>query len=214
MRSTNGALFALLFAALPVCLAQEWEIGAAAGYGVHRDVTVTAPAGSGKAGFKPGLAVGAIAGHNMYDRLGGEIRYTYRFSDLRASGGGQENVFDGETHVINYDLLYHFADNGEPIRPFVAGGGGMKLFRGLGTEHASQPAEDFALPTKTQQIQGLISAGAGVKVAVSDHWNVRFEFRDYITRFPKEVVAPAAGAKMGNWLHDFVGMVGITYSFE
>lgn len=214
MRSINGALFALFIAALPACFAQEWEIGAVAGFGVPRDATVTSPAGSGKAGFKEGIAAGAIFGHNMYERLGGEIRYTYRFSDLKVSGNGQEAEFDGETHAIHYDLLYHFADTGEKIRPFVAGGGGMKIFRGVGTEHAYQPAKDFALLTKTQQIEGMISAGAGVKVAVSERWSVRVEFRDYITQFPKEVVAPAPGAKISKWLHDFVGMVGVTYTFD
>jgi hypothetical protein len=40
---------------------------------------------------------------------------------------------------------------------------------------------------------------------------MRAEFRDYITAFPKEVIAPPAGTKYGLLLHDFVPMVGLGF---
>jgi hypothetical protein len=42
---------------------------------------------------------------------------------------------------------------------------------------------------------------------------LRTEFRDYITAFPKEIIAPAPGAKFGSILQDFVPMVGLSYEF-
>ena len=48
---------------------------------------------------------------------------------------------------------------------------------------------------------------------MSDSVYLRLEIRDYITPFPKQVVAPAPGAKLKGWLHDFVPMVGIGVRF-
>ena len=37
------------------------------------------------------------------------------------------------------------------------------------------------------------------------------EIRDYFTPFPKELITPAPGAKIGSFLHDIVPMVAIGY---
>jgi hypothetical protein len=195
------------------CVAQEWEVGAVGGFGFYRNATVQNSTGSGKAGINSALAAGLFGGNNMYERLGGEMRYTYRAGKLKVAGGGQRADFNGESHAIHYDLLFHFADRRSRIRPFVAGGAGVKVYRGTGVEKAFQPANKFALLSKTQEVKGLISAGAGVKVALSDLFQLRLEVRDYITPFPKEVIAPAPGASIKGWLHDFVPMVGIGFTF-
>ncbi len=195
------------------CLAQEWSLGVAGGFGFTRNLTVTNSTGSGKAGFKPGLAVGAYAGNDMYERWGGELRYLYRVSNLKVSGGGQEAGFSGETHVVHYDFLYHTADRDAKVRPFLAAGGGVKVFRGTGIERAFQPASKFALLTRDQEVLGMVSVGGGVKVALSDMMHLRVDFRDYISPFPTQIVAPAPGAKLKGWLHDFVPMVGVGFQF-
>jgi hypothetical protein len=213
MRSKVGQILALFGLMTTVCIAQQWELGAGGGFGFPRNLTVTSPAGNGKAGFMSGAAVSAFAGNNMHSRLSGEVRYTYRFGDLKVSGGGQQATFTGETHAIHYDLVFHATKSGSRIRPFVAGGGGVKVFRGTGVETSYQPANKFALLTKTQETLGLISAGGGVKFALTDLLVLRMEFRDYITPFPQEVIAPAPGAKIHGWLHDFVPMAGIAFTF-
>jgi hypothetical protein len=174
---------------------------------------VTSGSASGKAGFKYGLAAGAVAGHDMYERLSGEFHYLYRVSDLKVTGGGQEAEFNGESHIIHYDLVYHTAGRGERIRPFVAGGAGLKVYRGTGAERAYQPASAFALLTRTQELKPMVSAGGGVKAALTERLQLRVEIRDYITPFPKVVVAPAPGARIKGWLHDFVPTVGISVRF-
>jgi hypothetical protein len=213
MRTAAGRTLVLIGLAALTCAAQEWEIGGAAGFGYYRNVTVTSPVGSGKAGFKPGVAASAVAGNNMYSRLSGEMRYTFRFNDLKVSGGGQEATFSGESHAIHYDLLFHFKEQGSRLRPFIAGGGGIKIYRGTGVEKSYQPANRFALLTKTQEIRGLISLGAGVKYALTDLVLLRVEFRDYLTPFPREVIAPSPGASIHGWVHDFVPMAGISFAF-
>jgi len=194
--------------------AQQWELGVSGGFGLLRNPAVTSAAGAaGTAGFKDGMAVGAVAGNNMYDRVSGEMHYLYRVSNLKVTGGGQEAGFGGETHIVNYDLLVFTAERGARIRPFLAGGGGIKVYRGTGMEQAYQPANRFALLTRTQQIKPLVSAGGGVKVALTDSLLLRMDFRDYMTPFPREVVAPAPGARIKGWLHDFVPTVGISVQF-
>jgi len=214
MQFTRGCLLAVLLAVAPACLAQNWEIGGVGGFAVSLDKTVTSAAGgSAKTGFKSAPAVGVIGGQNLYRRLSGEMRYTYRFGDLKVKGNGEEATFAAQTHSIHYDLLLHTAPREAKVRPFVAGGGGIRFFRGTGKERAYQPLNQYVLLTKTQEVEGLITAGAGVKLAVSDLIRVRIEFRDYITQFPKEVITPSPGAKLSGWLHDFVPMVGITFGF-
>jgi hypothetical protein len=213
MRITAVYLLALTGLAA-TCAAQEWELGAVGGFGFYRNATVKPPTGAdGEAGLKSGPAAGIFAGNNMYERLGGELRYTYRVGKLNVSGGGQEADFAGETHVVHYDLLYHFADRDARIRPFVAGGAGMKYYRGTGVERAFQPANRYALLSKTSEVKGLVSVGGGVKVGLSDALHLRLEVRDFITPFPREVIAPSPGSSIKGWLHDLVPMVGIGVRF-
>jgi hypothetical protein len=204
----------MLFLAWATAFAQEWELGAHGGFGFSRNPGVTSAAGSaGTAGLKQGPAAGVVVGNNLYERVSGELHYVYRSSNLKTTGGGQEAGFGGESHIVHYDLLYHTANRDERIRPFIAGGAGLRYYRGTGVETAFQPAAKFALLTKTQQLKPLVSVGGGVKVAVSDSMYLRVEVRDYVTPFPKDVIAPAPGAKLKGWLHDFVPMVGIGVRF-
>jgi hypothetical protein len=59
----------------------------------------------------------------------------------------------------------------------------------------------------------MASVGGGLKFFIARRVCLRTEFRDYITAFPKEIIAPAPGAKFGTILHDFVPMVGLSYEF-
>jgi hypothetical protein len=192
--------------------AQTWEIGAAAGYGRYKNAELTSGGTRLSAGIGSGIAFGGVAGHNMYEYVGGEARYTYRGGDLRLSNGTTVTL-DAESHAIHYDLLIHGAPRRSPVRPFLAVGGGIKYFRGTGTEPLFQPLSEFAVLTRTTEVKPLISLGAGVKVSLSDSVLLRLDFRDYMTRVPTDLIAPRRGASVSGWLHDFVPMVGIGFQF-
>jgi hypothetical protein len=211
MRSIAGFVFALLVLAA-ACAAQNWEVGGLAGYGAFKNVGLSSPVGSASTGFKPGAGFGAVVGQNLYPRISGEMRYTYAMSDLKLSAAGQEVTFAGRSHIIHYDLLFHGAKRGAPVRPFVAAGGGLRLYRGTGAEAAYQPLNNYAILTRTQEVKPLVSVGAGVKWTVAPRVIMRVEFRDYMTPFPKQVIAPVRGDISG-WIHDFVPLAGITFSF-
>jgi hypothetical protein len=207
---TLGRTILLAAGLSAVSFAQQWEFGGVAGGGFLNTVTATNTVGAATAGFNSGAAFGGYIGNNLYKHIGGELRYTFLQSDLKLSSGGQNASFSGVSHVVHYDMIFHTTNN-KKVQLFAAAGGGMKIFRGTGTEAAYQPLSQFGYFTKTQVLKPMGSVGAGVKIALSHKVYLRTEFRDYITAFPKEVIAPPPGTKYGMLLHDFVPMVGLGF---
>jgi hypothetical protein len=206
--------FTLTLSFAGISAAQEWEVGGMASYGFYRNLDATNPLGSASAGFSPGAAFGAVVGHNSNGWLGGEFRYMYEMSNLKLSSGGTDAKFDGVAHVIGYDVILHpRVKHGKKVQPFIAVGGGMKVYRGTGSEQAYQPLESFALLTKTQQVEPMISVGGGFKMMIGQRLLLRAEVRDFLTPFPNNVIAPLPPTKIGGWLNDFVPMFGISYIF-
>ncbi len=191
--------------------AQKWEFGAGAGGSFYKSQDVTNGTTSGTAGFSPGFVATAFVGHNMYKYLSGEIHYAYGRNDLELKSGGTSAKFSGQSHAIYYDFLIHSAPVGAKVRPFVAVGGGVKFYQGTGTETTVQALSDLALLTKTREWKGLVTFGGGVKCQVSNRMQVRVEFRDYFTQFPKKVIEPNRGSKIGGWIHNFTPMITLTY---
>jgi hypothetical protein len=208
----KSVLFTLALAG--ACLAQEWEIGAGGGVAVYKNATVQRGSEQADAGFKPGPAFSGFASQNLYERIGGELRYTFHFSDLKVSAGGNEATFSGQSHAIHYDLLFYAADRSAKVRPFVAAGGGGKIYRGTGKESAEAPVNaQFAILTRTTEIKGLLVVGGGVRVQVGRNRFIRIEARDYITPGPKEVIAAVPGAKTSGWIHGFTPMLSLSFGF-
>jgi hypothetical protein len=206
--------FALALLCTGAGMAQEWEVGGMASYGFYRNAEATNPQGSATAGFSPGAAFGAVVGYNSSRLFSGESRYTYEMSDLKLSSGGTNASFGGDAHTVGYDLIIHPRSRNErKVQPFLAAGGGMKLYRGTGSQEAYQPLENFALLSKTQQVEPMISVGGGIKVMLSQHLVLRAEVRDFVTPFPKQVITPFPPTKISGWLNDFVPMIGISYIF-
>lgn len=206
------ALAAALIA-VPGIAKERWELGVAGGYGFSKDVTVTNPTGEASTGFKTGPVVGVVAGNDVSRWLSGEARYTYRRNDLRVSQGSASAEFKGESHLLHYDFLFHGAKRESRIRPFFAAGAGAKVYRGTGRETATQPLINFVALTRTSQLVPMISFGGGVKVQLSDTLTLRVDVRDFVSPFPKQVIAPVPRAQLKGWLHDIVPMVGLSYSF-
>lgn len=210
---TLGVSILLLAAASACCFGQQWEFGGLGGAGFLSSVNVSSPAGSATTGFQTGLAAGAFVGQNLYPHISGELHYEYLQSGLEIKSGGQQATFSGNSHALHYDLILHTNKKGSRTQLFVAMGAGMRIFRGTGTEAAYQPLYQFGYMTKTQQLKPMASVGAGVRFTLANHVYLRTEFRDFITPFPTQVIAPAPGAKFGSILQDFVPMVALSYEF-
>jgi len=206
------ALTGLLVAG--VACAQEWEVGAIGGYGYAPHLTVSNKSSSANTGIRHGAVVGVFAGEDMYDYWSGEIRYLYRFGNLKLSSGNIKAAnFSAHTHIITADFLGHFRPRGSSVRPFIAFGGGAKIMVGTGIESASQLLGSFAALTATHEILPTADIGAGIKWDLRKNLRFRVEARDYISPVPNKVIAPAPGASLGGVLNDIQGMVGFSLTW-
>lgn len=207
------AIWIVFVAMTAVCLAQSWEAGGAAGAGLAPGVSASNALGHAATGFSDSPAFGFYVGQDLYKRLGGEIRYTFRTGDLRLSSGSAKAVFGGQSHLIHYDLLIYGKPEGVKVRPFMIVGGGARISRGTGPETVYQPLWQYALLTKTHQAQPVASLGGGLKWKLSGRLVLRAEVRDYLSPFPRQVIEPAGETRIGGWLHDIVPLVGIGVAF-
>lgn len=191
--------------------AQKYEFGIAGGGSFYQSKSLTGSRGSADAGFDPGFAFSANIGNNMYERIGGELRYTFLKNDLKLSSGGTNVTFGSQAHAIHYDLLLHTSPMESKVRPYVAVGAGIKYFRGTGSEVLAQPLGNIALLTKANEVKGLVSVGGGVKVRVASRVLLRLDVHDYLTPFPDKVITPAAGVSApGGWFNNIVFTLGVT----
>lgn len=212
----------LCFTVLTLSLSGAWnlaygqggEAGFAGGGSFYLNRTVSAPAGEAKVGFGPGFVASAWIGHNNHRYVGGEVRYTFGWNDMKLEApGASKYTFGGRSHAFYYSLHLHTAPTESKVRPFFAAGGGVKGFQGTGTEVPDQPGQDIIILTKTSEWKPLIVFGGGIKIAVSDGMQFRVEVYDHFTQAPTNVVAPAPGVDFGGWFHNFTPQVGISFTF-
>ena len=213
MRHFLSIAFFALTSLASTALAQRWEVGVAGGGSFFTSQTVTNPAGNAQAGFSPGFVASAWLGNNSNNVLGGELRYDFETADLKLSSNGTHVGFGGQTNAIHYDFVVHFAPSESHVRPFIDGGAGVKMFSGTGSEPVYQPLSNIALLTKTTQIEPLFAVGGGLKFALTRSSWLRLEAHDFMTPFPKNVIAPAEGSKVGGLLSDFVVSAGLSVAF-
>jgi len=207
-------LLVLLMECSPLCWAQSWSVSGEGGFGFYRDATIDNASGSAKAGFGPRTALSGVLSQDLLEHFGGELRYTFRDGDSELKSGGTEANLDAASHAVHYDFLAYASGRRARLRPFVALGGGIKYYTATGHEQTFQPLSDFAFLDHANQVEGLISVGGGVKYSLTEHWRLRFDFRDYLTPFPNKVITPAPGANRHGWLNDFVLMAGLEWKFS
>ena len=206
--------FTLLLTAGTCCFAQDWAVGIAGGYGFYNDATIKNAAGtSAQAGFAPQFAAGAALTENLYQYIGGELRYTFRNSDAELKSQGRGVNLDAYENAVHYDFLFYATPRRARIRPFAAAGAGIVRFDGIGRTVVGQGFDSFAVLAHNHQVEGMLSFGGGVKISMGDRWVARLDFRDYATPVPGQLFASPKGAVVQGWLHDFVPMVGIDYTF-
>jgi hypothetical protein len=203
---------AVMFAAAAgLASAQEsqWEVGVIGGVGFSPNLTVRNATTSASASIRPGLTVGVYGGQDTYRFWSGEATYLYRDGNLRLSGNGQSVTFGAHTHLITGDFLAHFKPRGARIRPFVSFGGGIEVMEGTGQESFNQPLKTLAALTATREVLPVGEVGGGVKVRLANHLLLRVQARDYISKAPHEVIAPAPGARLSGIRNDIIGTAAL-----
>jgi hypothetical protein len=203
-------LFSLILATV-AAHSQTREFGVIGGAAVSRGLPIQGAPTDTSAGFQPGVAGGVLLGQDLYNHWGGEIRYLFEQRNPHVAFGGKTASFAGQAHVLYYDLIYNTRSREERVRPYLAVGGGMKLFRGTGAEQAYRPGMEYANLTRVQEMKPMLSVGGGVKWPVGKRMVLRFDVRDQVTPFPSRLIAPAPGMTLKGWLHDFVPTVGLSW---
>lgn len=175
----KSRLFLFLFAStLPVAFAQNFEFSVEGGLSHLRnnvlgpDVFSTgAPAGANVT-LGNGFRLAFIAGFDLYTHLGIEFGYAYNRTKLNFEGS---NTTQGMAiHEGFGDVLYYFTPQKLRIRPFVAAGVGFSNFVPPGaTAQYGQGENHFG-----------VNYGLGVKARVSEHIQVRADFREFETGKP------------------------------
>jgi Outer membrane protein beta-barrel domain len=201
-------------AVLPAAWAQKWEVGAGVGAGFYTSDSITIPgAESASAKIQTNVVGSVWVGSYTSGRWGGELRYDYQMGNLELSQGSIQPTFAAHSQDIHYDFLYHLLGGESRIQPFVAFGAGVKIFNGTGTQVVYQPLSNYALLTQAQDLVPMASAGAGLKFKLASHLMLRLDVHDYLSPLPKQVIAPAIGAKSNGWLQDWVPMASFAFVF-
>lgn len=215
MKGRTLAATALLLTSVSLsATAQTWEVGVGGGGSFYTAKSISAARVIGDAKLDSGWLVTGYLGNNVSERWGGEIRYAFQQNDLKLQSSGTTVKFGARSHAIHYDFLLHATKRGSKVRPFAAFGAGFKGYQGTGREVPVQPLANLAFLTRTNDWKPIISVGGGVKFAVGKNAMIRADIRDYITWFPKNLIAPAPGAKLdGGPIHNLVVMLGIGWTF-
>jgi hypothetical protein len=207
-------LLLIALAASPVCYSQEWEVGGTAGYAWSINPSISNPnLPSIEAGFPARVAFGAIFAQNMYEHVGGELRYLFRFGGPQLQYQGIPASMTGYSNAITYDLMIHMASRDVKVRPFVSAGAGIKVYSGTGFIQPGQALASYAILRPVNQVEPAIDLGAGVKWRFIKHAQIRAEFRVYMTPLPDEIFRTTGFSRIHGWVFDFAPQLGVSYLF-
>ena len=197
----------------PSASAQKWEFGGGIGGSFYPSRDVKNGSTSASAGIRTNVASGIWLGQNASGKWGGEIRFDYQLGDLSLERGSTKAALTAQSYGLHYDVLWHATGRESRVRPFIGAGAGIKVYRATGDPGLVQPLSQYALLTKGDELKALLSLGAGVKWQIAQSLQLRLEVHDYITPFPKELIAPNVGSHMPGILQNIVPMVAIAYTF-
>jgi hypothetical protein len=213
MRLTRNLLLIAL-AALPFCYSQEWELGGTAGYAWSINPSISNPnLPSIVAGFPARVAFGAIFGQNMYEHVGGELRYLFRFGGPQLQYQGTPASMTGYSNSITYDLMIHMTSRDVKIRPFISGGAGIRVYSGTGFIQPNQALAPYAVLRPVNQVEPAIDVSAGVKWRFIKHAQIRAEFRTYFTPLPGDIFRTTGFSRIRGWVYDLSPQLGVSYVF-
>ena len=190
----------------------SFEIGGGAGGSFYQAKTIRSGNASAKASFENFISASAWLGHDMYQKIGGEVHYDYAQNEMKLASGATTAKFGGRSHAIHYDVMFYGTKRAANVRPYFFAGGGFKLFQGTGTPTAFQGLNSVAVLTEADELKPMVSFGGGVKFRVHKRAWLRAEFRDNLSQFPTKVITPIDGSDQG-WLHNFLILFGISCIF-
>jgi hypothetical protein len=202
---------AILFAS--VACAQPWELGADIGYGIYRDGTIYSAAGTAQAGILNRFAAGVVLGDEFSNYVSAELQYLYHDGHPFLDAAGTRIDIQGNSDALTYNLLFHFKPQEHRWRPFIEGGAGAKEYVIAGPAPFPQPIPQIASLTTNDVWKAAFVGGGGIKLRVLPQMEMRVEFRDYMTTFPRQEIVPAPHNTARGIFQQFTPLFGMAYTF-
>jgi opacity protein-like surface antigen len=204
-------VIAILFSGF--IFAQQYEVGANIGYGLYRDGSIYSATGTAQAGIRNRFAAGITIGEDFAKYVSAEFRYLYHDGHPFLQAPGVKADIQGQSDTLTAELLFHFKTREHRWRPFLAGGSGAKEYVIAGPEPFPQPIPQIASLTSNDVWKVVFSVGGGVKFRLMDHMELRAEFRDYLTTFPRQQIVPAPHNTARGIFEQFTPLFGVSYTF-
>lgn len=194
-------------------LAQPYEVGATVGYGIYHDGTIFSADGTANAGIRNRFAAGILLADEFSKYVSAEFDYLYHDGHPFLDAPGVKSDIQGNSDALTMSLLFHFKPRESRWRPFLAGGAGAKEYVIAGPEPFPQPIPQIASLTTNDVWKTVFTLGGGVQFRLIPHMELRAEFRDYITTFPRQEIVPAPHNTARGIFEQFTPLFGIGYSF-
>src|SRR5215467_4792102 len=126
-------------------IAQDWNIGVLGGFGWNRDAAIrnsviSSPPASGEVGFPSRATVGVVVGEDLYRHWGGEIRWLFQWGGPQIEANGAKTSISGYSNLVTYDFIVYPVRTESGLRPYLAGGAGVKAYTGTDDRLAGQQA--------------------------------------------------------------------------
>ncbi len=193
--------------------AQHYEFGADVGYGFYRNGSIYSGSGTIQAGIRNRFGAGIILGDDFSRYVSVEFNYLYHDGHPFLQGAGVKADIQGQSHTVTPELLFHFKDRTQRLRPYLKGGVGAKDYVIAGPAPFPQPIPQIASLTTNDIWKVAFSAGGGVKYRLMDHVLLRAEFLDYLTTFPRQQIVPAPHNTARGIFEQFTPLFGVSYTF-
>ena len=205
--------FAIVLLAGAAWAQTQYEIGADVGYGIYHNGTIFSPQGTAQAGILNRFAAGIVFGDEFSDYVSAELQYLYHDGHPFLTYSGTRTDIQGNSNALTYSFLFHFKKQDSRWRPFLEGGMGAKDYVIAGPAPSPQPAPQIATLATNDVWKMVFVPGAGIKFHVVRHMDVRVEFRDYLTTFPRTQIVPASGNTARGIFEQFTPLFGVAYTF-
>jgi opacity protein-like surface antigen len=186
--------FVLICAVSTVSYAQVAEFGVSGGQSRIKNKEL----GSGYS-LGDGFRIAFRLTLNSWTFMGQEFGYAYNRSKLEFQqiGGITQNLGGMAIHQGHYNFLVYATPEGKAIRPFATGGGHFSNFVPPGASAAQgQGSTKFG-----------VNYGAGVKAKLTERFQLRFDYRQFLTGKPFGEFFPVSGSLRQNEIS-----VGLAYT--
>lgn len=210
---TVARYFVLMFFAPAAFAQQQYELGADVGYGWYHDGTIFSSSGTAQAGIRNRFAAGVFLGQEISRYVSIEFDYLYHDGHPFLQAPGVKADIQGQSQTLTPELLFHFKDRSHRWRPFLEGGCGAKGYIIAGPAPYPQPIPQIASLTTNDIWKVVFSAGGGVKFRLLDHLQLRAQFLDYLTTFPRQQIVPAPHNTARGIFEQFTPVVSVSYTF-